>query len=534
VKQHLNLMKMRTLILFFTLVGITLNVSAQSLESVDWGTFKEMPEGTAYQQAVGFDSDYSYYIISDHKVDLNKKRVWLVGVSSLTNTLEQSSEILLPSVGGVQTEYENLFFKDGKFILFSSARNKNQNKKILYVSYLKQDGTLKNKPKKLASVPLSNAEEDGFNIFLSNNEKSIVIESHKTFKKYNGDKINLVILDFNLVESFNADIVLAEKYNAKEFIIEQMELDNDKLIFLAKSEVISTRRSSSTTEYSFVAFVYNTAKKSLFDFVVTMPKYKVADAKFTINKKGNIVVAGFVRGRSVKFANEKVGMFYKRYNPNTLQAIPDIDAKSYVLKFPREFLTEINKPEYGETPDVRFAYKVKSVEELANGAYIVLTEQGWVDGRVVVKAGSKEEDGIQYYHYNNIMAGGISKKGKFEWIKIYPKAQLTTNDKGYYSSFKTIKIGNKLKLFYNGNKSNLHTGKLKKIKEFKNNPRSKPSGMAGVYTIYVDGSYERDPMFPGKDNNYVMIPHTLDKNSVEYGVGVVSGDEVKFGSFVVE
>lgn len=525
---------MTKLIYLIAILSLTTNVFSQSIESIDWGAYQDMPEETSYQQSIGYDDDAYYLIRSDHKVGLNRDKVWLEGVSSLTNTLESSSEILLPSVGGVQTQYETMFYKANKFILFTVAKNKTANKKILYVSYLKPDGSLKNKPKEIASVPASNLDKDGFNIFLSDDEKNIVIESHKTFKKYNGDKLNMIVIDFNLAEVFNSDIVLNEKFNKKEIIVLQQSYNKGKYIFLAKTEELSARKSSKTTQYAFNVFVYNTAKKSMHNFKVTMPKFKVDDARYTIDNDGNIVVGGFVKGRSVKFINEKQGMFFKRYNPKTLKEIPDLDLKSFYMKFPREFITKINKEQYGETPSIRYAYSVNSVEALANGGYVILAEQKWVDGRVVTKAGGGQETGIQYYHHNNIMAGGISKKGKFTWINLYPKIQNTTNDHGYYSSYKVVKIQNKLKLFYNCNEKNLHTGELTKIKEFNNNVRTNPKGMAGVLSIYWDGSYERDPMFRGKDNKVILIPQTLAPNSVQYGIGVTNGKQVKFGSFSLE
>ena len=522
---------MKRLFLLITILSISFSIYAQSIQSIDWGSYEDMPEETSYQQAIGFDDDASYFIRSDHKIGLNRDKVWLESVSSMTNSLETSNEILLPTVSGIQTKYETMFYGENKFVLFTAASNGNQN--ILYVSYLKPDGTLKNKPKEVAKIPASNLPQDGFNIFLSDDKKNIIIESHKTIKKYNSDKINLVVLDFNLVEQFNSDIVLADKYNDKAFIITQKSFKDGKFVFLAKSEQPSSRRSSTTIEYNFVVFVYNTAKKSIHDFVVSIQKYKVDDAKYVFNKEGNIVVGGFVKGRSVKFTNEKQGMFFKRYNPKTLKAIPDVDLKSAVMKFPREFITEMGKEEYGESMSIRFAYGVNSIEALDNGGYVVLAEQKWVDGRVVEKAGGGDETGIQYYHYNNIIAGGVDKKGKFSWIQLYPKAQKTTNDHGYYSSYKVIRIKNKLKLFYNCHEKNLHKGNLKSVKEFVNNIRTAPKGMAGVLTIYWDGSYERDPMFTG-DNKVVFIPHTFAPNSLEYGVGVTNGKAVKFGSFTVE
>lgn len=521
-------------IIALALISISLNLFSQSLESVDWGAYREIPEGTSYQQAVGFDSDAYYFLRTGAPAKLNKSKVYLDSYSTLTNSFESSNEILLPSIGGVQTQYEALFYRENKFVLFSSARDKNRNEYVLYVSYLKPDGNLKNKAREIASVPLSNAPKDKFDIFLSKDEKTIVIESHKTFKKYNSDNINLVLLDFNLTELFKSDIVLDKKFNNRELILIQKDFNDNRFVFLAKSELLNTKKSAKTKSYDFVVFVYDIEKKAINNFIVSLPKFKVADVKFTINKKGNIVVGGFMKGSSAKFENEKQGMFYKRYNPVSLKAIPDVNPKGFFVKFARDFLIEIEKPEYGKDKNIRYAYRVNSVEELDNGGYIILTEQKWQDGTVVVDPRTKEETGIKYYHYNNIMAGGVSKTGVFTWVKIYPKIQNTTNDEAYYSSYQPIVVKNKLKLFYNGNAKNLHTGELKKIKEFTNNVRTQPKGKAAVYSIYWDGSYERDPMFPADDNDMVLIPKTLSPNSVQYCVGVIKSKKIKFGTFTVE
>ncbi len=157
---------MKKIILLIVVINISLNLFSQSLESVDWGTYRELPEGTSYHQAVGFDSDAYYFLRTDHLARLNKSKVWLDSYSTLTNSFDQSNEILLPSVSGIQTTYKALFYKNNKFILFSIATDKNRNQYILYVSYLKPDGSLKNKAKEIAAVPLSNAPKDKFDIFL--------------------------------------------------------------------------------------------------------------------------------------------------------------------------------------------------------------------------------------------------------------------------------------------------------------------------------------------------------------------------------
>jgi hypothetical protein len=524
---------MKQLLLLGAALGLSLIINAQTLESVDWGTTSSLQDKTSYQAAVGFDSDSYYFVRTDHPVSLNRSKVWLDVVSSLTNTIETSSEIMLPTVGGVQTEYEALFYRQKKLVLFSTARDKARNQLVLYVSYIKPDGSVSNKPKELAAVPLSNMPEDRFRITLSKDESQIVILSYKTFKKYNGDKLNIVVLDYSLTEVFKNDIILGDQFNTREVIITQEMLVNGKFLFLAKIEEKTTKKGATSTNYDFYQFVYNLEKKSLHPFSIEMPKFEVADAKFTINKKGLIVVGGFVKGKNVKFPNEKQGMFFKLYDPNKLVVLPDADPKAFFQKFDKDMLAALADVKNGETPDIRYAYGVNSVEELANGGYIIMTEQKWADDHTVTEASSKESTSILYYHYNNILAGGVNKEGKFEWMKIYPKIQNSTNDFGYYSSYKLVKVDNKLKIFYNDHPDNLTNAELKKVKEFTNNVRTKPAGVSGVLTIYTDGSFERDPMFPN-DNKVVIIPQTFGKNGIDYGVAVVVGNKIKFGSFVVQ
>ena len=111
---------MRKLISLFTIVSLSMSIYAQSLETVDWGSFKQMPEETSFQQAIGFDSDAFYYIRSDHKVGLNREKVWLESYSSLTNTFESSSEIILPSISESFGAVINEALLAGNYVLASN------------------------------------------------------------------------------------------------------------------------------------------------------------------------------------------------------------------------------------------------------------------------------------------------------------------------------------------------------------------------------------------------------------------------------
>ena len=67
------------------------------------------------------------------------------------------------------------YYLDNKIILFTTATNTDTETKHLYVQYLEQNGQLKNKPKKIGSIPLGNIAEDGFTFSLAENKSKIVI-----------------------------------------------------------------------------------------------------------------------------------------------------------------------------------------------------------------------------------------------------------------------------------------------------------------------------------------------------------------------
>ena len=508
---------------------------AQSLEAVDWGGDATNAEETAYLQFVGSDNNAYYFIHSDKKVRIGSK-IYLDKFSALTNEKEASAEIVLPLVQKKKTRFEALYYRGEKFILFTSLRDNDRKQKVIYVSYLNEDGTLKNKPIEIDAVALGNGP-GGLNIFLSEDKQAIVLVAYQPIVKYKGQEIHVSLIDFSLMKMAELAFVFPESYNDRTVRIKQISYTKKgDVVLLGEVEKPSKKKPRKGVElpmeFNHFLMIYNAEQEQLKDFVISAAKNVIADARFTVNRDNKIIVAGLIRGG--KDVNVKTGFFYKRYDPALLKELPNLDPKGYISKFSRDLSTVLGSSALGKTIEERYSYKVNSVEELQNGTYIVLTEQ-YAKTYKKVKGPKGKYFNLNYYYNGAILAACIGKTGKFDWVKLYPKKQRGTNDRAFYSSYALVKIKNKLKLFYNDNSSNLEKGiPVKKIKEFKDNIRTTPKGIAAVLSIYRDGSYEIDPMFPQAEDGLVILPKTMGKTKNGFVIISQNGTEYKAGAFIVE
>ncbi|MFH2141629.1 MAG: hypothetical protein ABIJ97_04350, partial [Bacteroidota bacterium] len=193
-------LKCLPLFVFLICTGISF---AQTLEVVDFGPVSELDKNIYLQQIVGHDEDGFYIVKSEGYNGLNGDNLWLEYYSNLTMTLEAKNQIVLPSVNGINTKYARLFYIEKKLILFSIAMDETQERQFLYVQYLDQNGTIKNKPKKIGEIPLKNNPEHGFGFILTENGTKITVYYHNTFMTYNNEPFTFKVIDSNLQVEFN-------------------------------------------------------------------------------------------------------------------------------------------------------------------------------------------------------------------------------------------------------------------------------------------------------------------------------------------
>lgn len=522
----MNLLKL------FILLTVTLlfsNLFSQTVE-MDWGQPSDLQKNNWYQKVIGSDKDGFFAIRSEGVLSINEDNLYLEYFSSTTNSKEATNQVIMPTVGGNPTHYEDLFFINSKIILFSSASF--GSRKVLYVSYLNIEGTLKNKPKEIGSIPVSNSNLDGFRFQLTSTNK-IIISFHNTFAQYNNEPFTFKILNTDLTEEYNASLELPLKDRSFELLQFDFTNTNDICMLIKAEKPADKKKAEAAATYNYSMIVYNSKKKEFHPFPITADKYVPSHVMFGLNKNDDIVIAGFFANKTVKIANEFSGSFFRKINPHTLKA-DVMDPKKSIKLFSKELAAEFSQIRNGETPDQYFNYVLRDLLFFDNGGFALVAEQNYKKVTTFIAPGTKQETTIDNYYFNDLLICGINKDGVLDWQKRIAKNQFSTDDNGYYHSVSIFVDANKLRIIFNDNRANLENKVAEKTKELKNNPALTPKGQAVMATLYSDGSYEKYTLFKNEDAKYVIVPKLITKIGSRFLTYAQDGRSIKFGSFVFE
>jgi len=522
---------MNTLKFLVTSVLILINLSlfSQTVE-VDWGKTADLQKNNWYQKVIGSDKDGYFAIRSEGILGVNEENLYLEYFSSTTNEKETTNQIILPTIGGNSTHFEELYFINSKIILFSSANF--GSRKMLYVSYLTTEGALKNKPKEVGSIPVSNSNLDGFKFQLTNDNK-IIISYHNTFAQYNNEPFTYKIFNSDLTEEYNSSLELPLKDRAFEVLQSVFAKNNDICLLIKAEKPADKKKATATATYEYSAIVYTTKKKEFHAFPITVDKYIPTQVICGINKDNDLIVAGFFSNKTVKIPNEFSGSFFRKINPSTLKA-EVMDPKKSIKLFPKELSAEFSQVRNGENPEQYFNYNLKDLFFFDNSGFAFIGEQQYIKTTKFIQPGTKQETTIDNYYFNDLLVCGVTKDGVMDWQKRIAKNQNSTDDNGYYHSYKAFVDANKVRIIYNDNKSNLNNKIAEKTKEIKNNPALTPKGFAIMATLYSDGSYEKYNLFKNDDARFVIVPKLIIKAGNRFLTYAQDGRSTKFGTFIFE
>jgi len=526
----------KTNYLLIVLIFISNIVLSQSLETVMWGDKAELTKKTSFQKIAGVNADGFYAIRSNDPSHITKDKLWLEYISLTTLNVDESNEIAFPSIGGKQSYYEDIFYVNDKIILFTSIKDKSRNQKLLYISYLNTNGTLKNKPKEVGAIPISNFPEDDFEFKYLEDTKEIMVQYHKSFTQYNGEKYFIKIFDSNLKANFSEEFVFPKEFVDRKAEIVQVERGkSENIYFLIKEEQVKTR-SSSTTKYDNVLLVYNFQKKEFKSYNIVVGKYYGKDLRFALDKDEVVTIAGTFEAKSSRTPGLLGGLFYVKVNPMTEKILVPSNPKLSFYDFIRDkkLLPTFSDNRTGETGEQRNSFKVNNIEMLENGGFMIVTEMFYESFREFKDPETKEIIKVKYYNYLDFLIGFVDKEGKFKWVKRFPKMQFSTKDDGYFSSYAIWTNVNTVKLMYNDDSKNIDNKNPSKTKTVKFNPKSAPKAVAIMHSIYTDGSEQKTTMFEGDDGKCAIVPRTFTHFSDGFLIYSLSGKEFRFCQFDFE
>ncbi|MGQ9846210.1 MAG: hypothetical protein ACUVQP_01730, partial [Bacteroidales bacterium] len=519
------------ILVFSFLVVFSSILFAQSVE-MDWGNSFVLEKNLWYKNVIGSDKDGYYVIKSKSAIENPDDGTYLEYFSNTTNVIETSNQIIMPIVNGIQTHFFDMFYINQNLILLTYADVSSQ--RMLYIQYLNPDGTLKNKPKDIGSIPLTNAPKDNFKVKLIDGK--IAVLYHNTFASYNNEDIHFKLINAELREELN--VALKFPLVGRSFDIVQFDAGKTGyLYFLTKCLQEGKKKpasgKSAEEKYEYIMLSYNTKRKEFAQFNVKADKYVPSNVIFGLDNEEYIYVAGFFANKTVKFPKEFMGAFYMKINPRT-QKIEVIDPKKSIRVFSKEFMAECSQKRNGTTPEQYYNYVLKNFLFFDNGGFAVIAEQEYVVGDDIVDPATKKVTHIDNYYFNDLIVFGVTKDGTLAWNIRIAKNQYSPDDKGFYHSYAAFSESNKIKIVYNDNKANLNNKEADKTKQLKNNPVLTPKGLATIVSIFPDGSFEKYSMFQDQDQKNVIIPKMIYNTGKRYVTCAQDGRSIKFGSFTFE
>ncbi|MCX7954567.1 MAG: hypothetical protein N3A01_05180 [Bacteroidales bacterium] len=523
----------KLLIVLIVLIGFINIHYGQTLE-VDWGKPFPIQKGTWYLKIVGSDKDGIFLLKSDSPIEPSPENTYLDYYNVYSHSIESSNQLILPSINGYPSNFYDLFYIENKLILLTTANIGNN--KELYIQYLNRDATLKNIPKKIGSIPITNYEKDNFKMIFYNNKFYFLY--YNSFVAYNKENINIKIVNSDLLEEAAYNIVLP--LIGESFEIEQYTVGKSGFIYFLLKHYLKEKKSKPQQnnveeKYEYVLVTYNPKRKEVNKYEIKPGggKYNAVNAIIGLDSEERVVVTGFIANKSVKVAKEFIGAYYIIINPRT-QKIESTDMKKTIRIFSKDFIAQNAEERNGATPELYNNYKLRSIFFFEEGGFAVISENSYVIGDDIVDPATKKVTHIDYYVHNDLILYGVNKEGVLSWNFRIPKNQVSTDDKGYYNSYLALYENNKIKIFFNDQKANMNNKVSAKTKVLKNFPTLPPKGYGVLYSVFADGSYEKYPAFKPEDEKWVIMPNLISYFNRRYVLFVQEGRTIKSGTFIIE
>ncbi|MFO7879273.1 MAG: hypothetical protein R6V52_04480 [Bacteroidales bacterium] len=486
----------------------------------------KLESGDSYQKMVGADETGFYVLRVDYEND-----IWLEYWNGENQTRETQNRLILPSVSGVQAEFMEMYYLDGKLIMFSTVTNESLKQKTLYIQEVNKTGKIMGESKPIGRLTNQNIVVD-FNVQLTEDKENMFVYYHRPFTKYNEEPFFFKIYDSGMEEVLNKTVKLP--LLDKKFDIIQYRVMSGDIVMMAKIKQEETRRRRRGPEvFDYNVLFYNVELSKISDFPVNVEKFIPQNAIFGVNEQDNFLdVMGFMAKKN-KF--EYSGIFHERLDLTTKEW-EKVDRKTTYHTFEREEERDFMAQHLTEKWDQMYNYELRDIVYLSTGDPVVISEHVniWKDS--IVDPQTKEVEYNYHYKYNDILTGKIDRENNFEWIKRIPKSQESYNDYGEYSSFAKTVTGEKIKFYYNDHRKNLKLlandfyipSDLKVIKS----PGRR--GRAIASTLFSDGKVYGSYMFDDDHKKHIIKPELITEYKGKYYIYTARRGQVHFTRFYVE
>ncbi len=208
---------------------------------------------------------------------------------------------------------------------------------------------------------------------------------------------------------------------------------------------------STDTPHRYFLSRYTATEEQEVDLDV--PDRLLSDLAFEVNDAGGIYCVGFYSEESTHTAR---GVYFLK-----------LDAQMQALRVPNmapldlSFLAraQLDNPLTGErTSPELYHYRIRELYPRPDGGAVLVAEQYWEEESLRQARAALGLAPDVYFNYLDILVVRVGADGGIVWSTRLPKRQESVNDGGYYASFASATVQDRLYFLYNVHRRSFATG----------------------------------------------------------------------------
>lgn len=392
-----------------------------------------------------------------------------------------------------ETEIDNIFELNGKVYSLNTYIEEKDRKFGVIAKSLNDTS----KVVKMHEMPFLRSNLKGEFEYVTNNDKTkLLLVASPPYDKYSKEKFYLKMYGKDMALEWSKEIKLP--YLDADFTILKHVVDSSGNVYLLTSykKLVSQkeqRKNLPADEYLLI--VYNKEQNRVKEFAIQLKDKWVNGLSIAINQKENLLLGGF-------YSNEKkynvAGTFFLEINPKELAIV-----QKSLNPFTKEFLGQFfNENQLKKEKQLKDFYFDKLLLGKDGSAYFT-AEQNYIRTSSYYDFRTGQTTITYNYHFNDIIVIKINDKAQVDWSQRVAKKQVTTNDKGYYSSFlAVVNDDGGVNLLFNDNPRNFELSEGDRLKIMSNPQKAVVSNAK----ISAEGKISYNPLFNVSEMATILRP----------------------------
>jgi hypothetical protein len=485
---------MRTSFLICILAFVK-TVCCQEVE-VTWGGDIKISKKERYLEIIGGDQS-SFYTTRD--LYGSNREFILERYNSEDLSLLSKRTILLPEIDGQTMEFDQLFFLNDSFYLFTSFYNNTIKANEAYCCRLNKSGDWLDIPQRVDMNSGLRRNLAGFEVILSSDSSLFLVRQDLRMDRKNNERLAFKVYDLELNLQWEKELELPYSDDVLEIDHYALSPGGNVYMMTGISQEKTTAEGSipSVREKHYVMLSYDWKNNKLKEFDVGLKNKWIMSATFDMTRTGDLAVGGFYsNNQSFSIA----GTFFFLLDGRT-QQLKSSGLKAFDEKLLKRFMSDSRAEKGKELPNVYFDHFILNPDSTA----YLIGEQFKISERVMTDPTTGRPVVSYYYNYDDIIVVKLSSEGQVQWATSVRKEQSTTGDLGAYSSYAPIRNGDNILFLFNDHPDN--TAKLSKdinanLSSFTNHKKS----VAVLVTLDNEGKESRKALFSQKDSETILKP----------------------------